>query len=113
MKFHFVFLISLRNVKKGISLPELVKAHHGLEDVPAEHVESILMGKTGHKVLIIAVCLESYVICQNLDILFGPQCVSSCNKRMTSQITKFPEKYVEFCQGILKRVKSPQSEKLT
>ena len=52
-QFDFVFLIALSLVNTTSSLAETVKSQMGLSDVPALHLESILEGKTDHKVLLI------------------------------------------------------------
>ena len=60
VKFHFVFLLPLRNVNKEATLAQLVKVQHSLEDIPTTHIENILNGKTKHKVLIILDGYDEY-----------------------------------------------------
>ena len=52
-RFDFVFLLRLRNVTKNSTLAELIVAQHGkLDNDDIELIDTILRGKTGHKVLL-------------------------------------------------------------
>ena len=59
--FDLVFLIRLRYVKKGQSLVEIIKKQHdGIEQVSPEHLQSILMGETTLKVLLMLDGYDEY-----------------------------------------------------
>ena len=67
-QFDFLFLIALCHVNKTASLGEIVKTQMGLSDVPAVHLESILEGKTNHKVLLIVDGYNEYIPGMNASI---------------------------------------------
>ena len=51
--FDLVFLVRLRYISKGLSLPEIIKIQHdGIEETPMEFLENILKGKTKYRVLL-------------------------------------------------------------
>ena len=66
--FDFVFLIQLRSVDKEISLVELVKYRHNLDNIPTSHIKSILNGETNHKVLLLLDGYDEYLRGTNKDI---------------------------------------------
>ena len=64
-----VFLIRLRYVKKDQSLGKIIKAQHEeLEDTPTEYIESILQGKTGHRILLMLDGYDEYTPGTSRDI---------------------------------------------
>ena len=67
-QFDFLFLIALCHVDKTSSLGEIVKTQMGLSDVPTVHLESILEGKTNHKVLLILDGYNEYIPGMNASI---------------------------------------------
>ena len=67
-QFDFLFLIALSQVDKTSSLGEIVKTQMGLSDVPTVHLESILEGKTKHKVLLILDGYNEYIPGMNASI---------------------------------------------
>ena len=60
-RFDFVFLLRLRYADKKSSLAELIIKQHGkLEERDREHIESILRGKTTHRVLLLLDGYDEY-----------------------------------------------------
>ena len=69
MPFDVVFLLRLRYVKKKGTLAQLVKLQHdGLDETPAAYIESVLKGKTNHRVLLMLDGYDEYTPGTNKDI---------------------------------------------
>ena len=66
--FDFVFLILLRNIDENCSLAKLVVDEHDLEEKDTELVESILTGKTEHKVLLLLDGYDEYTPGTNTEL---------------------------------------------
>ena len=59
--FDLVFLVRLRYISKGLSLPEIIKIQHdGIEETPMEFLENILKGKTKYRVLLMLDGYDEY-----------------------------------------------------
>ena len=68
-KFDFLFLVRLRYADKLSSLAKLIVAQHGkLETTDLELIDSILKGKTNHRVLLILDGYDEYKPGTNKDI---------------------------------------------
>ena len=68
-QFHFVFLLRLRDVDKISTLSELIISQHGkLEKADKEFIQSILEGKTNHKVLLLLDGYDEYTPGSNQHI---------------------------------------------
>ena len=66
--FQLVFLIKLRFVAANPSLAETIKYQHNLEHINADYIDSILQGKTKHKVLLMLDGYDEYKRGTNVDI---------------------------------------------
>ena len=64
-----MFLVRLRYVKAGLSLAKIIQLQHDkLEEVPIEHIQAVLKGKTKHKVLLMLDGYDEYTRGTNRDI---------------------------------------------
>ena len=67
--FDLVFLIRLRYVKKEQTLVEIIKKQHDtLEESSSEFIQSILKGRTNHRVLLMLDGYDEYKPGTNMDI---------------------------------------------
>ena len=66
--FDFVFLIPLRNVDENCSLAELVADEHHLEREDVQLVQSILRGKSNHRVLLLLDGYDEYTPGTNTEL---------------------------------------------
>ena len=77
--FHLVFLVKLRFVAASPSLAEIVNSQHDLEHINTDYINSILHGKTKHKVLLMLDGYDEYKpgTNQELDTAI-PKTIGTC-----------------------------------
>ena len=85
MPFHLVFLIRLRYVIKRQTLVDIIRKQHDLKCSP-EYVESILYGKTKHRVLLMLDGYNEYKPGTNIEIDKAIELgIGNCSVIVTSQ----------------------------
>ena len=92
--FDLVFLIRLRYVKKGPLLAEIIKKQYEeLEEISTEYIESILKGKTGHRVLLMLDGYDEYKVGTNTDIDKAIRVkIGNCFLILTSRLGEYLKK---------------------